>query len=905
MAVAFAVACFMAFTVFPSQVFLEGESLWKPPVQGAARSGPMRLKSAAAPSWRTWAVQAAEALKDRLGVEVTADDLSVKSVSPDEAGNVHVRLAQQYKGVPVRGNQLIVHFRASGAAYVVNGDFLPGISLDTAPTVPCPAGGVLMVWSPPGASDASSARLAWRVPQGAKLVYQDAHSGATLAVERRSRRADADEEDADDESWLYDYFLTYAPKARTQPLPAGTPCVIRGQLPRQLWTNDAPCVVEVPGIKGDDGYYYLCGTSSNGREFAIWNAEGVADAYRSAPDRVAPLPSSADANALVRYSSSDWGDYHPEAIAAASHLIRVMDYYQGEFGRATYLGAQDVRMCAFVCLPEKDSNGKVVGGYDNAFFFSDVDGSTASTEALNSGAMYFGYQSSGATTFQVLDVTAHEFSHGIANSTADFLYGGESGALDESFADIFGAGCENLYQSSGPAYPSFTPQTTDWFLGEDIGLARPLRDLANPSSAFSVCPQPSIYRDSFWADTTPYSEDLGGVHSNSGVQNHFFQLLQGRIGLRPALQIAYQVVTRYCSPQTGYAEVARLWPAAAADLAGRSVNGVDVPADAASIAASCWAELMAKPSYSATQKRIFVGYIVEAGIVVMVTVGKESKGKLPLNPPPPDSSGWYKSFSMKADVVNGVAAVETSYGKMTFDFAADNISCNWAVAREKQVDPTVPLNFDFMVMSRAPTFLPSITDALPSEAFVGVRLEVPLDMHLLYYWIDYFAFSGKTMPRGLSVKSRTGLLSGVPSKAKKGTATLTVKSRLTKCKQTYNWNYSFVALPSWAYGSFSAELKNGDVKVGDVNIKVTSAGAISGKIKLENGIWKLSTKGYTSVTGAGEAFQVDVTAKRGGTSTNVTLDVTPAGMAGSMVIDGVRYTFLGTPKKSAKKSVSR
>ncbi len=905
MAVAFAAACFMAFTVFPAPVFLEGESLWRPTAEGAARSGPVRLKSAADPSWRTWAVQAAEALKDRLGVEVAADDLSVKSVSPDEAGNVHVRLAQQYKGVPVRGNQLIVHFRASGAAYVVNGDFLPGISLDTVPTVPCPAGGVLMVWSPPGASDASSARLAWRVPQGAKWVYQDAHSGATLAVERRSRRADADEEDYDDESWLYDYFMTYGPKARTQPLPAGSPCVIRGQLPRPLWTNDAPCVVEVPGIKGHDGYYYLCGRNSNGREFAIWNAEGVADAYRSAPDRVAPLPSSTDANALVRYSSADWGDYHPEAIAAASHLIMVMDYYQGEFGRATYLGAQDVRMCAFVCLPEKDSNGKVVGGYDNAFFFSDVDGSTASTEALNSGAMYFGYQSSGAATFQVLDVTAHEFSHGIANSTADFLYGGEPGALDESFADIFGAGCENLYQSSGPAYPSFTPQTTDWFLGEDIGLARPLRDLANPSSLFSVCPQPSIYRDSFWADTTPYSEDLGGVHSNSGVQNRFFQLLQDRIGLRPALQIAYHVVTRYCSPQTGYAEVARLWPAAAADLAGRSVNGVDVPADAASIAASCWAGLMAKPSYSAKKKRIFIGYIVDAGIVVMVTVGKESKGKLPLKILLAGSSGWYKSFSKKADVVNGVAVVETSYGKMTFDFAADNISCNWAVAGEKQIDPTVPLNFDFMVMSRAPTFLPSIADALPSEAFVGVRLEVPLDMHLLYYWIDYFAFSGKTMPRGLSVKSRTGLLSGVPSKAKKGTATLTVKSGFTKCKQTYKWNYSFVALPSWAYGSFSAELKNGGGKVGDVTIKVTSAGAISGKIKLADGTWKMSTKGYTSVTGAGEAFQVDVKAKRGGRSTNVALDVTPAGMAGSMVIDGVRYTFLGTPKKSTKKGASR
>ena len=89
MAVAIVSACFMAFTVFSAQVFVEGESLWSPPEQGQARREAKRLKSggaeqvAADPSWRTWAVQAAEALKGRLGVEVAADDLCVKSVSPD------------------------------------------------------------------------------------------------------------------------------------------------------------------------------------------------------------------------------------------------------------------------------------------------------------------------------------------------------------------------------------------------------------------------------------------------------------------------------------------------------------------------------------------------------------------------------------------------------------------------------------------------------------------------------------------------------------------------------------------------------------------------------------------------------------------------------------------------------
>jgi len=210
-----------------------------------------------------------------------------------------------------------------------------------------------------------------------------------------------------------------------------------------------------------------------------------------------------------------------------------------------------------------------------------------------------------------------------------------------------------------------------------------------------------------------------------------------------------------------------------------------------------------------------------------------------------------------------------------------------------------------MLMNRTPSFLSSIADELPSEAFVGVKLEVPLDMHLLYYWIDYLSYSGKGMPRGVSVKTRTGLLSGAPTKAKKGTATLTVKSGFTKCKQTYKWNYSFLALPNWAYGNFSAELKNGGVKAGNVTLKVTSGGGISGKIKMEGGTWKMSTKGYASVTGAGEAFQAAVKAKKGSQSTDVTFEVTPGGVNGTVVIGGVKYTFSGVAKKSGKKSSSR
>ncbi len=39
-----------------------------------------------------------------------------------------------------------------------------------------------------------------------------------------------------------------------------------------------------------------------------------------------------------------------------------------------------------------------------------------------------------------LDVVAHEMTHAVVNTTADLVYQNQSGALNESFADIFGDG---------------------------------------------------------------------------------------------------------------------------------------------------------------------------------------------------------------------------------------------------------------------------------------------------------------------------------------------------------------------------------------------------------------------------------------------------------------------------------
>jgi Zn-dependent metalloprotease len=145
-----------------------------------------------------------------------------------------------------------------------------------------------------------------------------------------------------------------------------------------------------------------------------------------------------------------------------------------------------------------------------------------------------------------LDVEGHEFTHLVINNNGNggLTYQGESGALNESFADIFGT-CVEFYSGVN----------ADWEIGEDVTVsATNLRSMLNPNNANGLSQQPDTYQGTYWANPN------NGVHKNSGVQNYWFYLLaQGGsgtndlgnpysvtgIGLTDARDIAYRNLTNY------------------------------------------------------------------------------------------------------------------------------------------------------------------------------------------------------------------------------------------------------------------------------------------------------------------------------------------------------------------------
>jgi Zn-dependent metalloprotease len=196
-----------------------------------------------------------------------------------------------------------------------------------------------------------------------------------------------------------------------------------------------------------------------------------------------------------------------------------------------------------------------------------------------------------------LDVEGHEFSHMVVgnNGNGGLTYQGESGALNESFADIMGTSVE-FYTMGAQA---------NWTIGEDVMIAAPyLRNMANPSDGallFSLNGsqmdkrQPDTYEGALWVNPNQLDNDHGGVHANSGVQNFWFYLLsQGGsgtndignaysvsgIGISQAQQIAYRNLTTYLTPNATYQDAYLGSLQAAEDLYGNPSTQYDAVRDA-------------------------------------------------------------------------------------------------------------------------------------------------------------------------------------------------------------------------------------------------------------------------------------------------------------------------------------
>ncbi|MBD2777957.1 M4 family metallopeptidase [Iningainema tapete] len=126
-----------------------------------------------------------------------------------------------------------------------------------------------------------------------------------------------------------------------------------------------------------------------------------------------------------------------------------------------------------------------------------------------------------------IDVIAHELTHGVTQYEAGLLYFAESGALNESFSDVFGSLVKQRVKKQ-------TAEQADWIIGEGLFTSKVkgvgIRSMKAPGTAYNdpvlgKDPQPTNYKERYTG-----IKDNGGVHINSSIANNAFYQAAIEIG---------------------------------------------------------------------------------------------------------------------------------------------------------------------------------------------------------------------------------------------------------------------------------------------------------------------------------------------------------------------------------------
>ena len=176
------------------------------------------------------------------------------------------------------------------------------------------------------------------------------------------------------------------------------------------------------------------------------------------------------------------------------------------------------------------------------------------------------------------DVVAHEWGHAYTQFTHNLVYSFQSGALNESYSDIWGETVDlhNGMDGEGGANNAQPgPAGQRWKIGEDVSGLGPLRDMWTPT--LNGDPDRVSSPSYFCAST-----DGGGVHTNSGVPNHAYAIIvDGKtfngqtvtgIGFTKAMHIYFRAMSVYQHSTTNFPHHAQSLLASCNDLAQAGTN---------------------------------------------------------------------------------------------------------------------------------------------------------------------------------------------------------------------------------------------------------------------------------------------------------------------------------------------
>lgn len=443
-----------------------------------------------------------------LKLQEFSDSFSLKSQTRDDNNSRHLRFNQHINGIPVWGKELLLHFNASGEIYQFNGDYLPD------GTMPDP---IAMLFAE-DAIDATKIHLnAEQLDKPtAELVYYSRESHEPVLAWKVDARPKLNQwyhyfVDAQDGHIIHRINNMHTSVAQSSGLD-----LTGAKVNFNSWLSNDVYFMLDPTFPLNDvtPEYDPINNDLNAKGDTI-----IVDANnQSTFDNLLHVTS--------RSANTGWD---ATAVSVMHNTRIIYDYYLENFGRKS-LDDNNMNLLSVIHF---DQDWAQAAWNGQAMIYGDGDG-----QLFGSLAKCF-------------DVAAHEMTHGVITHTANLIYENQSGALNESFADIF----------------AVLMDPEDWTLGEDCTIASPgyLRNLQDPSDALSK--QPSKFSDYVNLPNTE-NGDNGGVHINSGIPNHAFYLTAKDLGHQSTGKIYYRALNTYLTASSQFIDAREALEQSATDLFG-------------------------------------------------------------------------------------------------------------------------------------------------------------------------------------------------------------------------------------------------------------------------------------------------------------------------------------------------
>lgn len=472
----------------------------------------------------------ARQVAEELLSQSQAEDLRFRNLVLDGLGQAHLRFDQTHAGIPVLAGQIIVHVDLDSREVLgITDARKPVGAVATQPAIRAKAAErrVRTEIGIGGKLTATTERLIYVAIEQTHLIWRV----NLLGFDRHQLPADwIGLVDAHTGDLLLSYDNLHTKRTPPPPLPTeGTPTI-------------------------GDAYTLYNGPVALPTEAYVDGTFGMRDPTRGGNYTTDMLDMRTGDGELFTDTDNQWGDASTMDRATAgadAHYATAAtwDYYQQIHGRD---GVFD--------------NGEGVLSrvhfgreYVNAYW---SDACQCVTYGDGDGQM--------ASPLVAVDIVAHELTHGVTSATADLIYFGESGGLNESMSDIFATAVEFFAGS--------TADPPDYWLGEEVWTPEV------PDDALRYMDDPTLDGHSI----DHYSQYTPGmnVHYSSGLANHVFYLLSESgtnatsgqfvpgIGRHEAEQVFYRALTAYMTPDTDFAGARDATVRAAQDLYGDAVADI-------------------------------------------------------------------------------------------------------------------------------------------------------------------------------------------------------------------------------------------------------------------------------------------------------------------------------------------